>query len=87
MSMLQETLSDAEQKKVKRFIDEALSIFQQIDDQKGALSDLCKVTAEELGVKPAILMKSARTAFKNSLEDQREAQETIEELLVAAGRA
>ena len=87
MSMLQDTISDAEKKKIKQFIDEALATFQEIDDRKGALKDLGKVIAEELGVKPGILMKAARTAFKQSLEDEKESYETVEDLLVAVGRA
>lgn len=80
-------LSDTEKKKVKNFIDEALSTFQEVEDRRGALTDLSKVIAEELGIKHTILMKAARAAYKQSLEDDRESMDTIEELLVAAGRA
>ena len=87
MSLINGTISDTEKKKIKSFVDEALSTFQEIEDRKGALSDLGKVLAEELGIKPALLMKAARAAYKASLEDDRENIDTIEELLVAAGRA
>lgn len=87
MSLINGTLSDTEKKKIKSFIDEALSTFQEVEDRKGALTDLGKVLAEELGVKPALLMKAARSAYKQSLEDDRESFDTIEEILAAAGRA
>jgi len=87
MSFANETISDTEKGKIKRFIDEALSTFQEIEDRKGALSDLTKVLAEELGVKPGILMKAARSAHKQSLEEAKESLDTVEEILVAAGRA
>lgn len=87
MSMFQDTISDTEKKKIKQFIDEALSTFQEVDDRKGALKDLGKVIAEELGIKPAMLMTAARIAYKSSLEDVKENYETVEELLAAVGRA
>lgn len=87
MSLINGTISDTEKKKIKSFIDEALNTFTEIEDRKGALNDLGKVLAEELGIKPALLMKAARAAHKQALEDDKEAVETIEELLVAAGRA
>jgi DNA-binding SARP family transcriptional activator len=87
MSLLEGTISDTEKKKIKSFIDEALNTFQEIEDRKGALNDLGKVLAEELGIKPALLMKAARSVYKQTLEDDKEAVETIEELLIAAGRA
>ena len=86
MSLI-ETISDTEKKKIKSFIDQALTTFQEVEDRKGALSDLGKVLAEELGIKPALLMKAARSVYKQTLEDDKEAIDTIEELLVAAGRA
>ncbi len=82
-----QTISDSEKNKIKRFIDEALSTFTEIEDRKGALSDLGKVLAEELGIKPAQLMSAARAAHKANLEDAKENMDVIEELLVAAGRA
>ena len=86
MSLI-ETISDTEKKKIKSFIDQALTTFQEVEDRKGALGDLGKVLAEELGIKPALLMKAARSVYKQTLEDDKEAIDTIEELLVAAGRA
>lgn len=87
MSLLEGTISDTEKKKIKTFIDQALTVFQEIEDRKGSLADFGKVLAEELGIKPALLMKAARSVYKQTLEDDKEAVETIEELLVAAGRA
>lgn len=87
MSLIEGTISETETTKLKAFINEALSTFQEVEDRKGALSDLGKVLAEELGIKPALLMRAARAAYKQSLEDDKEAFDTIEEILVAVGRA
>lgn len=81
------SLTESEKKKIKDFVNEALSTFQEIEDRRGALTDLGKVLSEELGIKNTLLMKAARAAYKQSLEDDRESMDTIEELLVAAGRA
>lgn len=87
MSFANETISDSEKNKIKKFIDESLRIFQEVEDLKGGLSDLGKVLAEELGIKPGQLMSAARAAHKQSLEDAKENMDVIEELLIAAGRA
>ena len=87
MSYANQTISDTEKQKIKRFIDESSRVFQEVEDLKGGLTDLGKTLAEELGIKPALLMKAARAAYKQSLEDDKENFETVEELLIAAGRA
>lgn len=87
MSLINGDLSDTETKKIKDFINEALSTFQEIEDRKGALTDLGKVLGEELGIKHTLLMKAARSVYKQTLEDDKEAIDTIEDILIAAGRA
>lgn len=87
MSFEHHTITDSEKTKIKKFIDESLRIFQEVEDLKGGLSDLGKVLAEELGIKPAQLNSAARAAYKSSLEDAKENIDVIEELLIAAGRA
>lgn len=87
MSFANTTISDTEKKKITAFINESLRVFQEVEDLKGSLTDLGKVLAEELGIKPAQLMSAARAAHKQSLEDAKDNMEVIEELLIAAGRA
>jgi hypothetical protein len=87
MSLDQHTITDSEKKKVRAFIDEAMNTFQEIDDRKGSLKDLAKAVAEELNIKPAELMQSARMTYKQSLEEAKEKMAIVEELMVIAGRA
>lgn len=87
MSLINGDLSDTETKKIKDFINEALNTLQEVEDRKGALSDLAKVLGEELGIKHTVLMKAARSVYKQTLEDDKEALDTVENILIAAGRA
>jgi hypothetical protein len=79
--------SAAEKKKVSEFIDEGITLLQQVDDLKGSLKDAAAAIAEELDTKPAVLMKALRVAYKANLAEQREGFEQIEAILEATGRA
>ena len=81
-----EAISDNEKTKIKQFIDQGLKVLLEIDDLKGGLRDTAKAIAEELEIKPAILMKALRPAHKASMEAEKEAVGTVEDILVVAGR-
>ena len=80
------TLNDEDKKKIKHAIDLGLTVSQEIADLREGLKETVVAVAEELKIKPGVLNKAIRTAFKSSLNKQRQEQETLEELLVAAGR-
>lgn len=87
MSLANQTISDHEKLKIKQFMDQGLKIILEVEDLKGALTDLAKTLGEELNIKHALLMKALRAAHKQTLEDDKEALDTVEELLVLTGRA
>ena len=76
-----------EKKKLEEFLEKGLHIAQEIADLREDLKGYAKALAEEFGVKPAILMKSVRTAFKSSLEDEKTTQDTVEDILTITGHA
>jgi hypothetical protein len=89
-----EALSVTETTKLKAFFDQGLKVLQDIEnrkteikDIKGGLSDTGKQLAEELEVEPALLMKALNTAHKASMDEERAAIDTVEEMLAAVGRA
>ena len=86
MAIDTETLSSNDRIKLKQFMDSAMSIFQETDDLKAGLKDTAKAIAEEFGWKPAVLMKAARVAYKVSIEAEKEAFDTVEEILEVTGR-
>ena len=81
------TLTPEDAKKLKRVIDEGLKITQEVEDLKGSFKDTVKAVAEELGLKPAVINKAIRVAFKASLEAEKENVNEVEIVLAAAGRA
>jgi hypothetical protein len=86
MAIDTETLSANDRVKLNQFMDAAMRIFQETDDLKAGLKDSAKTIAEEFGWKPAILMKAARTAYKASIEEDKIAFDTMEEILEVTGR-
>lgn len=78
--------SEAEKTKLKEIVSEGVQVLTEVDTLKGGLSDTVKAIAEELDVKPAILNKAIRTAYKADLAEKREAFSDLEDILVSIGR-
>lgn len=72
--------------KIKETIEKGLRLQQEIADLREDLKAMVTEAAQLVNVKPAILNKAIRVAFKSSLSKQREDIETLEEILEAAGR-
>lgn len=79
-------LNDAERAKVKELVDKGVDILRDIDSLKTGLSDTVKAIGEELDIKPAILNKAIRAAFKDSIRDDRDTMDSVETILHASGR-
>jgi hypothetical protein len=79
-------LTAEDKKKIKHAIDLGLTVSQEIKDLREGLSETVKAVAAELKIKPAVLNKAIRVAFKSSVSKVRQEQETLEEILEAAGR-
>ena len=78
--------SEAEKTKLKELVTEGIQVLTETDTLKEALSDTVKAIAEELDMKPAVLNRAIRTAYKADLEVKREALSDLEDVLVAVGR-
>ncbi len=81
-----ETLNISDKAEIKSLIERGLKVQQEISDLREDLKGLVKETAQKINVKPALLNKAIRVAFKSSLSKSREEVETLEEILEAAGR-
>ena len=81
-----ELLSKDETEKLKQFMDAGLKILQEVDDLKGSLKDTASDLAKQLEVKPAVLMKALKVAYKSSLDDERSSVDTVESILSATGK-
>lgn len=78
--------SDTELRKLKEIVTEGIQVHTEIDTLKEGLGDTVKAIAEELDIKPAVLNKAIRTAYKADLDQKREAMSDLEDILVAVGR-
>jgi len=78
--------SESEIKKLKEIVTEGVQVQTEVDTLKEALGDTVKAIAEELELKPAVINRAIRTAYKADLEDKREALSDMEDILVAIGR-
>ncbi len=81
------TLTQDDQNKLKRLVDEAINNAQHIKDLRESFRDTVKAVAEELNLKPKEINKAIRLAVSATLEAEKEELENAEEILVMAGRA
>jgi len=72
--------------RIKQLILEGGQTLQEIEDLNEGLNDTIKAIAEEIEVKPAQLKKAIRVAHKNSMMEEREKLDEIEDILGAAGK-
>jgi len=72
--------------RIKQLILEGGQTLQEIEDLNEGLNDTIKAIAEEIEVKPAQLKKAIKYAHKNSMIEEREKLDEIEDILGAAGR-
>ncbi len=77
----------AEQKaKLTQIINEGMTIMQEVEDLNAGLSDTIKAVAEEMEIKPAILKKAIRIAFKSKLGDENADNEELNTILETVGK-
>jgi DNA-binding MarR family transcriptional regulator len=60
--------------------------MQEIETLNGGLTDTVKAIAEELEIKPSILKKAIRIAYKSNLMDTNADHEQLNDILETVGR-
>lgn len=80
-------LSEEDKVKIKNLIEVGIRTSQEIADLREGLRETVKDLSDELKVKPAVLNKAIRTAFKSSVSNLQSEVDAVETLLHAAGRA
>jgi hypothetical protein len=80
-----ESISPDDRKKFEVFKEQGVAILQEMEDLKERLKDSTKALAEEFSIKPKVLSACLRTAFKDTLADQKEQMDLIEEILEVIG--
>ena len=73
-------------KKLKQIITEGIHITEEVNVLKEGLKDTVTAIAEELDIKPAILNKAIRVAYKSEFQKTSEDFSELEDILEKVGR-
>jgi len=78
--------SNEQRAKLTQIINEGMAIMQEVEDLNAGLADTVKAIAEEMEIKPAILKKAIRVAFKAKLGDENADHEELNTILETVGK-
>ena len=85
--MMASRMFSSEQKaKLTQVVNEGIAVMQEVEDLSAGLSDTIKAVAEEMEIKPSILKKAVRIAYKSKLTDENADHEDLNTILETAGR-
>jgi len=77
--------SGDEKAKIKKLFAEGMQVMSEVNALNEGLTETIKAIAEELDMKPGVLKKALRIAFKNEFEKEQTAFTEVEEVLEVAG--
>lgn len=77
--------SGDEKLKIKKLFSEGIQVMGEVNALNEGLSETVKAIAEELDMKPGVLKKALRIAYKNKFADEQDALTEVEEVLQVAG--
>lgn len=80
------TFSSEQKLKLTQLINEGMQVMNEVETLNGGLSDTIKAVAEELEVKPSVLKKAIRVAYKAEFSKTQQEQELLENILTTVGK-
>jgi transposase-like protein len=86
MSSSGRVFNQDEKIKLTQLINQGLSTLNEIETLNGGLNDTIKAIAEDLEIKPSVLKKAVRTAYKSTLTQTNEDHEELNTILETVGR-
>jgi tryptophan 2,3-dioxygenase len=75
-----------EKAKLKHLMTEGMSVLSEVEALNGGLADTVKAIAEEMDIKPAVLKKAIRVAYKSTFTKTTDDYELLENILETVGR-
>jgi len=78
--------STEQKAKLTQLFNEGIAVMQEVDDLNAGLADTVKAIAEEMEIKPSILKKAVRVAYKSKLTDENKDHEELNTILETVGR-
>lgn len=80
------SFNSEEQAKLNQLINEGITVMAEVEALNGGLTDTVKAVAEELNVKPGIIKKAIRIAYKSGFTQEQEDYDTLETILTTVGK-
>jgi len=77
--------SGDEKLKIKKLFAEGIQVMGEVNALNEGLSETVKAIAEELDMKPGVLKKALRIAYKNEFAKEQDSFTEVEEVLQIAG--
>tara|TARA_A100001015_G_C14791348_1_gene633191 strand:- start:240 stop:497 length:258 start_codon:yes stop_codon:yes gene_type:complete len=84
--MSDRVFSSEEKAKLTQLINEGITVMQEVDDLQEGLSDTVKAIAEEMQIKPTVLKKAMRTAYKADFDRHSDEYSELENILSTVGK-
>ena len=80
------TFNSNEIAKLKQLMNEGIQVTGEVETLREGLKDTVKAISEEMDMKPAVLNKAIRIAYKNEFAQVQDSFSAVEEVLQAVGR-
>ncbi len=80
------TFGPSEIAKLKQLMNEGIQVTGEVEALREGLKDTVKAISEEMDMKPAVLNKAIRIAYKNEFAQVQDSFSAVEEVLQAVGR-
>ena len=80
------TFNQEEVARLKKLVQEGDQVLYEVESLNEGLKDTVKAIAEEMDMKPAVLNKAIRIAYKNEFAQVQDSFSAVEEVLQAVGR-
>ena len=80
------TFSESEKIKLRQLMNEGLAVMTEIETLQGGLTDTIKAVAEEMEIKPSILKRALKVAYKASLGSTNQENTLLNTILEATGK-
>ena len=80
------TFTDSQLTKLKQLVSEGIQVNSEIETLKEGLKDTVAAIAEEMDIKPSVLNKVIRVAYKAELDKHRDEFSELEAILESIGR-
>jgi len=80
------TFNNEAKVKLTQLINEGISVLQEVETLNEGLTDTVKAIAEELEIKPSVLKKAIKVAYKQTLSNTNEENEELNTILETVGK-